>query len=161
MSTNTNSETDDQYTNAERLLPMGDLLDDIRGTDRAVRAIYVDGFGYEAKHIWVMHTASEFGEFYATRLSGGSLSSSFTDLEGAIYYLTRSEYDTDGRLVLKDTVPAERTPLPYHHEPTVHVYCPDCDRFGQTHPWKLEDYLDAVQPCECGFGGEKNVEYSR
>lgn len=140
-----------QYVDAERLLPSGDLLSEIRGTDRAVRAVYVDSLFYDRQHWWVSHDGSKFIGVKRTEGQASVVTGRFDD---AISWLGFSKHD-DGELVYSDTVPVEKTPIPYKKEDTLLVECPECDRFGTTHPWKADDYIP--DECACGFGGEFNV----
>lgn len=154
-------DTTSQYVNAETLLPFGDLLASIRGTDRAVHVGYYSRDKYDDRgartHRWIAHMPDyERGseEFLSVRISTGVSGVTHVDLERASDQLKPPKfYEWD--LVVKDVVDIERTPIPYKKESAVSVECPECERFGTTHPWKLEDYLP--DECECGYRGEWDV----
>ena len=148
------SDVSEQYVDAESLLPFGDLLQNIRGTGEAVRAIYRDSIFYDRQHWWVTHTGEEGRGYLGVKFTETQRSVVTGDLEDAVSWLSITAPD-DGKLVIHSTVDIEKTPIPYKREDRVSVECPECERWGQTHPWKLEDYLP--DECPCGYGGEWDV----
>lgn len=151
-----------QYVDAETLLPFGEILRDLRGTDKAVHVGYYSDDKYDDRgardHHWIAHMPDLDiinAEFVVVRISTSVGSVTDTKIEDAGRYLTAPRFG-DWQLAVKDVVDIERTPIPYKIERTLRVECPECDRFGTTHPWKLENYLP--DECPCGFGGEWNVQ---
>lgn len=147
----------DQYVSAESLLPFGALLESIRGTDKAVHVGYYSEDKPGRDHHWIAHIPDyEHGseEFLSVRISTGIGGVSHVDLETASTHLKPQDFYS-WEMVAKDVVDVEKTPIPYKREDTVGVECPECDRWGQTHPWKLDDYVPDA--CPCGYEGEWNV----
>lgn len=151
----------EQYVDAEELLPFGELLTSIRGTDKAVHVGYHSEDKYDDRdardHHWIAHMPNyERGgeEFLSVRISTGISSVNHVKLETAAAHLKPPKF-YEWELAVKEVVDVEQTPIPYKKESTLLVECPECERFGTTHPWKLEDFLP--DECACGFGGEWNV----
>lgn len=143
------------FDDCQSLVPRAELLTRIRNTDQAVRARWTDSICYDRKHFWVVHTPDGRREFLGVKFTETQRAVVTGDLQDAQAWLTASSID-DGELAAMDTVPVEQTPIPYKREDTLHVECPECGRFGTTHPWKLDDYLP--DECPCGYGGEWNVD---
>lgn len=141
------------------MLPFGELLRDIRGTDKAIHVgRYREETGDRDNH-WIAHMPDYergSGEFLSVRIASSIGGVSHVDLETASTHLQDTSLDfQDYELVTRKVVDIERTPIPYKKEPTLSVECPECERFGTTHPWKLDDYVP--DECPCGYGGEWDV----
>lgn len=143
------------------MLPFGALLRSIRGTDNAVHIGYYSAEKYDGEggrdHHWIAHRPAfepGEGEFLSVRISTGVGGVSHVTFEIACSHLAEPEF-YEWEMAVKETVPIERTPIPYKKESTLTIECPECDRFGTTHPWKLDEYLPDV--CPCGYGGELDV----
>lgn len=148
-----------QYADAESMVPFGELLMEVRGTEKAVHVGYYREEKGKRDHRWIAHLPDHEegrGEFLSVRISTNVGQVTYVDFETASGHLQEpglpfQDYD----LVVRDVVDIDRTPIPYKKERTVSVECPECERFGTTHPWKLEDYVPDV--CACGYRGEYNV----
>lgn len=155
------SRVESSYADAEALLPFGEMLRDIRGTDKAVHVGYYTEDKYDDRqartHRWITHAPEyERGdeEFLSVRISTGIAGVTHVKLERASAQLQPPKF-YEWALAVKEIVDVERTPIPYKRESTLSVECPECERFGTTHPWKLDDYLP--EECPCGYGGELDV----
>lgn len=146
-----------QYRNAEELLPYGELLEEIRGTDCAIRAIYLDSIFYDRQHWWVAHTPDGREEFIGVKRNESQVSVNSGTFEDALAWLSIIDPD-DGTLVSKETVPIEQTPIPYHRDGSVMIECPECDNFATAHSWKVDQQLEQIDECACGYGGDFDVE---
>ena len=150
-----------QYADAETMLPFGELLRDIRGTDKAVHVGYFSADKYDDRgatdHHWIAHMPNwedRDGEYLSVRISTGIGGVTYVDFETASSHLEPPRF-YEWELAVKDVVDIERTPIPYRKESQVLVECPECERFGVTHPWKFDDYVP--DECPCGYGGEWDV----
>lgn len=146
-----------QYEDAEAMLPNGDLLTSIRGTDQAVHVGHLSARDGRRNHHWVAHMPDyEEGpeEFLIVRISTNVGSVTYLNLDDASQQLVPHEF-YEYEEVVRTVVDIERTLILYKKERTVSVECPECERWGSTHPWKLDAYLPDV--CECGYEGEWNV----
>lgn len=146
-----------QYVSAEEMLPFGELLRDIQGTDKAVHVGYHSDDKPGRDHHWIAHMPEwERGseEFISVRISTHVAQVSHVDVESASEHLQPPRV-YEWELSVKDVVEIKRTPIPYKKETTHTVECPNCERFGTTHPWKLDDYVPDV--CECGYDGDFDI----
>lgn len=143
------------FDDCQSLVPRAELLTRIRDSDRAIRARWTDSISYDRKHFWVVHTPDGHDEFLGVKFTETQRAVVTGDLQDAQAWLTATSID-DGDLKVMDTVPVEQTPVPYKREDTLRVECPECDRLGWTHPWRLESYVP--DECPCGYGGEWHVE---
>lgn len=150
----------EHYADAESLLPFGEQLRDIRGTDLAVMAAYrttdptPPGPEVKREHRWVAYTD---GEYYSVRLSTGMAQAGHTTFENACQFLEKPESPIyDYEYVTDRVVPVEQTPIPYKRAGDRIVECPECDAFAVVHSWKLDTLADECS--ECGYGGDFDVE---
>lgn len=156
------AESSQQYVDAEALLPFGELLNDIRGTEKVVRVGYFTNDenveGQERMHHWIAHMPDYEvgdGEFLSVKIATGMTSVSHVTFKMACRHLEPPTF-YEWELAVKDVVDINRTPIPYKKESTLHVECPECGRFGLTHPWKLDDYVP--DECPCGYRGDWDVQ---
>lgn len=146
-----------QFEDAENLLPFGARLRSITGTEMAIHTGYYDP-GHGRDHRWAAHAPDyNGGEYIGVRISSGVGQTGPMDFEDAAEFLEGvSNEFYDYELVSERIVPIETTPIPYKRAGNVSVECPECDAWGQTHAWNLEDYLPDECP-SCGYGGEMDV----
>ncbi len=151
-----------RYDDAETMLPFGEQLRDIRGTDLAVVAVYrtddpgdtPPGPDRKREHYWVTHDGDRY---YGVRRSTNVGQAGHADFENACKFLEEPDnpiYDYEH--VVTRVVPVEQTPIPYKRAGERSVECPECGAWGRTHVWVLEDFIPDECP-ECGFRGEFDV----